>query len=144
MGEPRKATASQKQTRSILDEVSMKLDKSYWGSKKAKSIHTGTILIVTLLDTKQFLELGSTNTQHAGEEILYPLSYIISDPCYFTPQELEEQYEDVTMDYLLWREGLYNSLEQAKEALATLKKYWSYDGSSMLNEISKKLARRVL
>ena len=121
----------------------MKIEKSYWQDRKAKSIHTGTILIVTLLDTGKYLELGSTNTQHAGEEILHPLSYILSDPYYFTSLELKEQYEEVTEGYLAWREGLYTALEQAKEALTNLKNYWSYDGSSMLNEVTKRLARRV-
>lgn len=121
----------------------MKVAKRYLIEKRAKSLHSGAILIVTLLEGDKYLELGSTNTQHAGEELLHSLSYLISDPCCFSTEELEEQYQDVTEEYLAWRENLYTALEQAKEALTNLKEYWSYDGSSMLNEVTKRLARRV-
>jgi len=59
-------------------------------------------------------------------------------------KQIKEQYEDVTEEYLAWRENLYTALEQAKEALTNLKKYWGYNGSSMLNEVTKKLEKRVL
>ena len=45
----------------------MKVEKRYLIEKRVKSLYSGAILIVTLLGEK-YLELGSTNTQHAGEE----------------------------------------------------------------------------